>query len=170
MADARTCDVAENQVCINFDDDPHFRWHHRLLLVPGLAAGEWIAATPDGEISLLRLSGHLVVALTRNAPFPQRVRGNVYAFGPLDEDALDHLRTEARNLARVLGVEAPAGPPGARVARWIISDPAVEGFGEEIEAGLSSNQNRFVATDATGIALVDDDTGWVAVENVQAED
>jgi len=81
MADARTVDAAESQVAINFDEDENFRWHHRLLLVPGQAAGEWIAATPDGEIVLLRLGGHLVVALGRNAPFPQRVRGNVYAFG-----------------------------------------------------------------------------------------
>ena len=69
-----------------------------------------------------------------------------------------------------LALLRPLGPPGARVARWIISDPAVEGFGVEIEAGLSSNQDRFVARDAAGLALVDDDTGWVAVENVQAED
>jgi len=67
-------------------------------------------------------------------------------------------------------VDAPAGPPGARVARWIIADPAVEGFGQEIEAGLSSNQDRFLARDATGLALIDDETGWVAVENVQADD
>ena len=45
-AQARTLDVPEN-VCVNFDDDPNFRWHYRLLIVAGLAAGEWIAATPS---------------------------------------------------------------------------------------------------------------------------
>ncbi|CAK0883428.1 unnamed protein product, partial [Prorocentrum cordatum] len=168
--DGRTLDVAESQICINFDDDENFRWHHRLLLVPGHAPGEWVAATPDGEILVLQLSAHLVVALTRNAPFPQRVRGNVYAFGDLDQDALEHLRIEGRNLARVLGVAVPAAPPGARVARWVIADPAVEGFGDEVEPGLAANADRFVGRDAVGLALVDDEAGWVAIENVQAED
>ncbi|CAK0894708.1 unnamed protein product [Prorocentrum cordatum] len=154
----RTLDVAESQVCINFDDDDNFRWHHRLLL--------WVAATPDGEILVLQLSAHLVVAMGRDAPFPQRVRGNVYAFGQLEPDALDHLRLEGRNLA----VAIPAAPPGARVARWVIADHAVEGFGDEIEARLAAYADRFVARDAVGLALVDDGLGWVAVENVQPEE
>eukprot|EP00974_Lingulodinium_polyedra_P031800 3063584-Lingulodinium_polyedra.AAC.1 len=67
MADPRTFDVPESQVCLDFFEDPGSSWHHRVLLVPGNAAGEWVVATPDGEIQVARLGDHRVVALQRNA-------------------------------------------------------------------------------------------------------
>eukprot|EP00969_Alexandrium_andersonii_P352103 15436937-Alexandrium_andersonii.AAC.1 len=168
MAQARTLDVPEAQICIDYFDDENFPWHHRLLLVSGASAGEWVVATPDGEIQLARLSDHRVVALQRHAPFPARVRGQVYAFEDLTPAQVDELRAEARGLAQVLGFAGGQAPPGVVVPRWVIADPAAEGFGSEVDAGLLGDHDRFVSRDAVGLAMISDDEGWVHVENVSA--
>ncbi|CAK0802318.1 unnamed protein product, partial [Prorocentrum cordatum] len=97
----RTLDVPEPQVCVNFDDSDIFRWHHRLLLVQ-LSPGVLVAASPDGEVLVLDLSGHLV-----------------YAFGELSDEDIEALRVEARGLAVVMGVSAPTAPPRATVSSRI---------------------------------------------------
>ncbi|CAK0788625.1 unnamed protein product [Prorocentrum cordatum] len=165
----RTLDVPEAQVCVNYDDDDNFRWHHRVLLEQ-LSPGIWVAATPDGEVLTLDLSKHLVVPLRRGSAFPVRVRGQVYAFGDQSDEDIEALRVEARGLALVMGVSAPAGTAGGVVPRWIVSDPGSPEFGRELDLHLIGNPERLISRDAVGIAMLSEEEGWVSVENVQQAD
>ena len=167
-AQPETLDVVESQVCIAFDDDPNFRWHQRLLLVPSPTPGHWVAATPDAEIYLLKLDEFRVVALARAAPFPARVRGQVYAFGALSDADLASLRRDGRNFAKVLGFPIPAAPAGVEVPRWIVADPSSDHFGEELSLELVTSAERFVCRDAVALVMLSEAEGWVAAENVQA--
>ncbi|CAK0878561.1 unnamed protein product, partial [Prorocentrum cordatum] len=165
----RTLDVPEAQVCVNYDDDDNFRWHHRVLLEQ-LSPGVWVAATPDGEVLTLDLSKHLVVPLRRGSAFPVRVRGQVYAFGDQSDEDIEALRVEARGLALVMGVSGPAGTAGGVVPRWIVSDPGSPEFGRELDLHLIGNPERLISRDAVGIAMLSEEEGWVSVENVQQAD
>ena len=169
-AQPETLDIVESQVCIAFDDDPNFRWHHRVLLVPSPTPGHWVAATPDGEIYLLKLGEFRVVALARAAAFPPRVRGQVYAFGALADADLANLRRDGRNFAKVLGFPFPAAQPGVEVPRWIVADPACDQFGEELSLELITSADRFISRDAVALVMLSDAEGWAAAENVQLSD
>ncbi|CAK0847888.1 unnamed protein product, partial [Prorocentrum cordatum] len=165
-----TLDIVESQVCIAFDDDPNFRWHHRVLLVPSPTPGHWVAATPDAEIYLLKLDEYRVVALARAAVFPPRVRGQVYAFGALSDADLANLRRDGRNFAKVLGFSLPAAQPGVDVPRWIVADPASDHFGEEVGLERITSAERFISRDAVALVMLSDAEGWVAAENAQLSD
>ncbi|CAK0896305.1 unnamed protein product [Prorocentrum cordatum] len=152
-AQPETLDIAESQVCIAFDGDPNFRWHHRVLL-----------------IYLLKLDEYRVVALARAAVFPPRVRGQVYAFGALSDADLANLRRDGRNFAKVLGFPLPAVQPGVEVPRWIVADPASDHFGEELSLELITSAERFISRDAVALVMLSDAEGWVAAESVQLSD
>ena len=55
----------------------------------------------DLEIQYVDLSEYQVVPLARGAPFPARIRAQLYAFNPLEPATLEQLRTEAAQLANV---------------------------------------------------------------------
>ena len=171
-ADPRSLDIPESQICVDFFDDPGgFNWHHRILMVKGLAPGEWIVATPDLEIQFENVALHRVVAVPRHAPFPPRVRGELYAFDPeLLAATMDTLRLEARSLASILGIKLDDPAAGAAAPRWVISDPASELFSKELDPQIPQDDTRFVARDAVGVAHVSEAEGWVAVENVSEGD
>ena len=143
---------------VNFDDDANFRWHRRLLLVQ-LRPGVWMAASPDGEVLVLDLSGHLVVALRRASAFPARVRDQVYAFGDQSEGDIEALRVEARGLAVAMGATAPTAAPGAIAPRWIVSDPGSPEFGKELDVHFVGDPQRLVTRDAAGLALLSEEEG-----------
>ncbi|CAK0792428.1 unnamed protein product, partial [Prorocentrum cordatum] len=141
------------------------------LATPRPAQGEDTLVNDDGlQVLVLDLSGDLVVALRRDSAFPQRVRGQVYAFGPTDPDDIEALRVAARALAVVMGVTTPTAAPGALLPRWIVSDPASPDFGKELDIHIAGNPKRLLFRDAVGIALLSEEEGWVSVENVQERD
>ncbi|CAK0806818.1 unnamed protein product, partial [Prorocentrum cordatum] len=121
-------------------------------------------------IYLLKLDEYLVVALPRAAAFPQRVRGQVYAFGALSDADLSNLRRDGRNFAKVLGFPLPAVQAGVDVPRWIVSDPASDHFGEEVSLELITSAERFISRDAVALVMLSEAEGWVSAENVQLSD
>ncbi|CAK0870115.1 unnamed protein product [Prorocentrum cordatum] len=111
---------------------------------------------PIGGVLVLDLSEHLVVALRRASAFHAK--------------DIEALWVDARGLAIVMGVSAPAAPPGATAPRWIVSDPGSPDFGKELDLQMSGNPERLVYRDAVGIAMVSEEEGCVLVENVQEAD
>ena len=107
-----TLDIPEAQVAVEFPNDLHVRFHHRVLLVD-LGQGKHVAVTPDEEVESLDLNAHRIVSLLRSAPFPTRIENDVYTFDPISADTLERLRLEARTMARVLGASASSCLPVA---------------------------------------------------------
>ncbi len=107
-ADAVGLDIAEPQIALYYEQDPNFQWHSRILLERLNEADRWVAVTPDGDVQVLDLSAARAVPLATAAPAPERIRGNRYHFGPVDEDTLLSWHREARALAAVAGGAAAA--------------------------------------------------------------
>ena len=93
----RALDIEEQQVAINFEGDT-YEWHHRVLMVSG-GSGKWVVLTPDLDSENEDLTQHVVVALGRNAPAPQRVSASFYGFDALSEAYFGRLHGDARSLA-----------------------------------------------------------------------
>lgn len=108
-----TLDVPDIQVLVNFPADPHFTWHHRILL-----RRVWFRLTPDGEVIRhdLTLLRHIV--LERATEFPAAVAGDVYAFDPTSRVTIEAKKRLAAVQASVLGEDDP-GEVMTQV--WIVS-------------------------------------------------
>ena len=76
---ALTLDSPEAQALINFDTDPTFTWHLRVLVVKLEAGSQWVGFTTDLEVEVGDIALHVVIVVGRAAPFPARVAGNVYS-------------------------------------------------------------------------------------------
>ena len=171
-ADPRALDVEEQQVAIFFEGDA-YEWHHRLLMVSG-GAGRWVVMTPDLDLESEDLTQHIVVALTRGAPVPARIRRSFYAFDEVDEADLRRLRTEARQLAKAIGFDVTALAKSLQ-SRWLIADTAHADFGTEPDASLIGDPDTFVERGASGLVNLASYNGigvdeWVFVENIGAND
>ena len=168
---ARSLDIPEAQVAIDFFDDPNgFRFHVRVLLVPA-GAGKWIWVTPDHSVQFGDLTSHRVVPLPRNTVFPQRLAGQLYAFDPFEEGELESIREQAVALAAVLGIDVPRNTAGAP-PRWVVADPAHDLFGTVVAAAITGAADRFVRRGAVALAMLDDDDEeeiFTACENVPEE-
>ena len=145
----RALDVEEMQVALNFAGDA-FEWHQRILMVNG-GSGKWIVLTPDLDLENDDLTDHVVVALSRAAPVPARVRNSFYGFDPVPDEDLRRLRSEARALARAVGFDI-TGTTQPSVNRWIIADTAHERFGKEIDPGICADPARFLERDHAAFA------------------
>ena len=153
---ARSLDIPEAQVAVDFFDDPNgFFFHVRVLLVPA-GAGKWIWATPDHSVQFGDLAEHRVVPIPRNAPFPRRLAGQLYVFDPFNDGELEGIREQAAALARVLGIEVSRGAAGAP-PRWVVADQAHPQFGQVIDAAISGAEDRFVRRGAVALAVLDAD-------------
>lgn len=137
-------DVAEKQVAIDYFDDAVFQWHALLLMI-NCGQAKWIWVTPDLEVQYGDLMQHRVVAIVRSSPYPARLQGILYALDPLGAEALLELRREAAALAEALGIDTSALKDRPPVPRWVIADPAHEHFGQELEPGATSSDERFIA-------------------------
>ncbi|CAK0861936.1 unnamed protein product [Prorocentrum cordatum] len=165
---ARTLDVPERQILVDFFDDPNgFRWHMRLLVLATPNPGQWICSTPDLSIQFIDVTTHRVIPLTRDSEFPRRVRGEVCAFDPLTPEELQQVRREAKELLAVYGLTgaADAQPEGGR---WLIADPAHPGFGDALPAAALADGDSPIIRGDRGLACVGED--WIAVERVLGED
>ncbi|CAK0882091.1 unnamed protein product, partial [Prorocentrum cordatum] len=165
---ARTLDVPERQILVDFFDDPNgFRWHMRLLVLATPNPGQWICSTPGLSIQFIDVTTHRVIPLTRDSEFPRRVRGEVYAFDPLTPEELQQVRREAKELLAVYGLTggADAQPEGGR---WLIADPAHPGFGDALPAAALADADSLIIRGDRGLACVDEDC--LAVERLLDED
>eukprot|EP00959_Pyramimonas_sp_CCMP1952_P032282 677586-Pyramimonas_sp.AAC.1 len=55
MADVLTLDVADPQILVRYENDPHgFYWHHRVLLFR-VSEDIWICLTPDHDLVRVKL-------------------------------------------------------------------------------------------------------------------
>ena len=168
----RVLDVPESQVAIDFFDDGVYHWHRRLLFIRG-ALGHWITCSPDHELEYMSLSSHRVVPVVRGGIVPERIRGNFYMFDDIDDDDLSRIRSEALQLARVVGIDLTAAAAGVPAGpdRWIVADTAHEKFGLPIRSDLSADPTRFIYREAVGLANIGEtDSDWVAIENVAQTD
>ena len=135
-------DVGNPQVAIDYPDDPHFRWHHRLLLNRVGDGTKWVVSTPDYNVEVLDLANHRVVTLPRGCQVPARVRGNIYMFRDLSEDQLLSLQQQGEALAVLIGGVATA--PSRGTAVWVVSNTGADQFGEQVDSAVTSNPARFV--------------------------
>ena len=161
----RALDISEQQVAIDFFDDANYQWHVRVLHEK-VGDAKWVASTPDHETEVVDLSTHRVVPLSRGAPFPARIAGNVYGFEDIGEAELDALRRDAVALAGILGSTPIEGARGDSV--WVHNDMAEENFGEEVDPHLTRNPNAFVTRGAVG--LVETSDGRTTMERVMRSD
>ena len=75
----KTLNIPEKQVLVDlWEDECDFFWHHRNLLVPTIASGKWICATPDYEVALVDLSERRIVSIAKDEVFPSDYRGYIY--------------------------------------------------------------------------------------------
>ena len=168
-AAARTLDISERQVAVSYWDDQDFQWHVRVLLVGG-GAGKWVWVTPDHEVQYGDLATHTVIALPRNGEYPDRVRGNVYGFDPFAAGELEALKEEAAGLADALGIPIGGLLAGRQAPRWIVSDPAHEEFGNEVDGQIIAQPAKFVRRGAVALAqLGEEESHWVSCQNVRKE-
>ena len=150
-----TLDVEYVQVLVDFPLDANgFFWHHRLLVVP-LGGSVWIGCTPDESIQRIDLSGHRVIVLRRNSPFPAARLAETYAFDEVGFTAAvrDRVVEECRALATVHG-----GVPAAAVAgdnTWRICDTSHASFGELVPAAVLSDDQLFVERGDEALVRVD---------------
>ena len=96
-----TLDIPEQQLLIDYFDDPNgFVWHHSPLLVH-VKDTLGIIATPDSSVQLLDVSRHRLVILSHSSPFPADRAGQTYACDPADfgDDVMARLRSEAQAMA-----------------------------------------------------------------------
>ena len=68
---ARSLDVVEPQVLVNFDDGG-FLWHHRILL-HRIADGRWVTLTPDLDLVIHDLARVVHRIVPRARPFPNDI-------------------------------------------------------------------------------------------------
>ena len=118
----RTMDVEHRQALIDFFDDPHYVWHHRLLLVKG-EPSVWVGASPTHGVMVLKLSEHRVIPLAKNAAFPDDCQDMVFMFDPIDAAALNSLVDRAEALATIMGFAQPHVDGGGE-GPWYVLDTA----------------------------------------------
>ena len=162
---ARVPDVPERVVAADFfEDEGGLFWHARILLAATPAAGVWIAGTPDNDIESLELKDHRVVPFARGAPYPVRVRNELYAFeNPIPDRNLREMREMARDLLGVLGALVPGQvPAGSSPGVCLIADTAHAQFGEELPRDIAA---RDIVQRGT-VALVQIDQVWTTAELV----
>ena len=70
-------DIPEPQVAVYYGDGGH-GYHWRMLLVR-LDGSSWVCATATFSVQQIDLADYTVVPLTRNAPFPAGVLGDIFA-------------------------------------------------------------------------------------------
>ena len=149
-------DIPEAQVAIDFPQDANFTWHVRVL-VARLTDSVWIGFSPDLEAELVDLRDHRVVPLVRNAPFPARVRGDIYSRNNITEVQLLAARQECQALASVMGPAAAgaAAPPAA--SEWLFADTAYEKFGDVVDPNITRNPVRMLTRESIAMVQVEDD-------------
>ena len=149
-------------VLVDYFNDQHgFNWHMRALIVHG-GGSQWVAATPDHELELLDLSAHRVIPLRRGEEFPQRVRGEVYAFDEFDDGEEDAIIRQANEYAAALGFAA--APVTRAPGVWRVSDTAHTLFGELVPEEALNDDDTVVIRGAAGLACIDDE--WITMEKV----
>eukprot|EP00974_Lingulodinium_polyedra_P131358 11217369-Lingulodinium_polyedra.AAC.1 len=73
MADARTLDVAEARVIVEFfEGAAGFSWHRRAFLRGGPGQAQWVVGIPDGGVVFADVVQRRVVPLGRMVPFPSQ--------------------------------------------------------------------------------------------------
>ena len=161
----RALDVPEQQVAVAYPGDAF--WHLRILIVP-LGGSRYVATSSDWEVEVIDLADYVTIPLVRAATVPSRIRNGTFYCQPLDEEALEANRSEARTLATLLGVAVVTSGLASR-AIWTFSDPAHPQFGEAVPDSTVSNPAAVVAKPS--IALVTDDDGeWTVAERVLPSD
>ena len=133
-ATAVALDVSEKQLLAHFPEDRQFPWHHRVLMFR-IKDSQWVICTPTLSVKIEDISEYMDFhILGWAAPFPAECRP-LYAFDTLSPEDFERLRFKARELAEVMGIDLPAAAAGvAGDTRWLLSDPSLPCFGEEVPA------------------------------------
>ena len=92
---ARVLDIAPAQVCVYYEGDARFEYHHRILL-QRYGPGRWVALTPDRDLTTHDLNEETHYILDRGEVFPDFMDGNCYAFDPLTVEPACEFRAEGK--------------------------------------------------------------------------
>lgn len=137
MAAARTLDIAELQMLVEFPGDAAgLDFHHRILWYR-VNNSEWIISTPDGDVYEEDYSGVTVVPLPRNGAYPNAYVGQMYIPNNVQiMQDFQELKRQADALALVRGcADRPgvqAGAADGTQGQWRISDVDSKRFGDII--------------------------------------
>ena len=115
---ARSLDIPETQVVVDFAADPHFRSHHRALPAR-VSAGVWACLGPDMEVEVHDLNNLTHEVVGRNVLFPAHL-GVVHHFDPIHARVLAQRKRTARQMAVVLGT---GDQEDVSASNWRFSDP-----------------------------------------------
>lgn len=128
----RTLNFPDPQVLLHFPADPHFVWHHRLLLHK-IGGGRWVCLSPDLELEVVDLSANRHLVLGRASSFPAHVLPDCYIFEELTRNEYERQKRLAKTTGSILD---DAGPVDVAAQVWIVSDPAASKFGQVVPSEL----------------------------------
>lgn len=115
-----------------------------------------MVATPDLSVKVADISQHRIIPPMRGQSFPQDHWHETYAFDPISERDLSHLRSQAQALARLMGFEVESG------------GPAAECFSGEVPDEVMGDSERAVVRGSVALVEVEG-FGWLAAEKVDEE-
>ena len=155
---ARSLDLAEQQVLVNYPADADgFFWHHRVMLCR-VRDALWLALTPDLEIVQVDLATIDHVPLPRAGPMPFWAAGQGYIFDPLDAVALREFRREARQRAVLLGY---GQEEEQRASTWIVVGLNDRKFGETVDPDIVEDPNQAAVMEDKGTAMIEGEVRFI---------
>ena len=139
MAAARTLDIPELQMLVEFAGDPNgLDFHHRILWYR-VDRSTWIISTPDYDVYEEDFDGVTVVPLSRNSEYPGAYVGQMYI--PRNQELMRsylEMKRQADSLAVVRGCSdrpgVASGGDAAETGHWRIADVDSKRFGDIIPA------------------------------------
>lgn len=153
LAAARSLDISELQMLVEFPGDlNNLDYHHRILWYR-VDRSTWIISTPDYDVYEEDYDGMTVIPLNRNSPYPAQYAGMMYV--PNAANLMmqyQDMKRQADSLAVVRGcadrpgVPAPAGDGGG--GQWRVADVDSKHFGNIIPHGELSDPQTNVMLEA----------------------
>ena len=143
-------DIAQLQVAIAFDNDPHYLWHHSVLMVKLDGLWRWVVATPTHEIKIMNLSDYNVAPLSPSRPIPRPLLWSFLGFEPVTDEQMQELMREARLVADI-AVQWPVSDSHISVAPCVVFPSDESG---RFESNFSLLRSRDLALVIAGGGVV----------------
>ncbi|CAK9065953.1 unnamed protein product [Durusdinium trenchii] len=154
MAAARTLDIPELQMLVEFAGDPNgLDFHHRIRY--RVDRSTWIISTPDYDVYEEDFDGVTVVPLSRNSEYPGAYAGQMYI--PRNQELMRsylEIKRQADSLAVVRGYSdrpgVASGGDAAETGHWRIADVDSKRFGDIIPASDLADVTKNVILERNG--------------------
>ena len=119
--------TAQLQVAIAFDDDPHYLWHHLILMVKLDGLWRRAVATPTHDVKIMNFSDYNLVPLSPSRPIPRPLLWSFLGFEPVTDEQMQELMCEARLVADI-ALQWPVSDSHISVAHCVMF-PSDESLG-----------------------------------------